>query len=60
MNKGQNMKSEITLPTEMIQRFIADEEIDLADYQARGNSQMEYFAIGRLAVWRNILDVYAK
>jgi hypothetical protein len=60
MNKGQKMKSEITLSTEMIQRFIADEEIDLADYQARGNSQMEYFAIGRLAVWRNLLDVYAK
>lgn len=54
------MKSEITLSTEMIQRFIADEEIDLADYQARGNSQMEYFAIGRLAVWRNLLDIYAK
>jgi hypothetical protein len=54
------MKSEITIPTEMIARFIADEEIDLADYQARGNSQMEYFAIGRLAVWQSLLDVYAK
>jgi len=54
------MKKEITLRTEMIVQFIADEEKDLADYQARGNSQMEYFAIGRLAVWRNLLDVYAK
>ena len=54
------MKSEITLSTEMIVRFIADEEKDMADYQARGNREMEYFAIGRLAVWRNLLEVYAK
>jgi len=54
------MKSTITLPTEMIERFIADEEKDLADYQALGNKEMEYFAIGRLGVWRNLLDVYAK
>jgi hypothetical protein len=60
MNKGQNMKSEITLPTEMLVRFIAQEEIDRADYKARGNSEMEHFAIGRLSVWQNLLDIYAK
>jgi hypothetical protein len=54
------MKKEITLPTEMIARFIADEEIDLADYEARGNTEMAYFAQGRLAVYRNLLDVWAK
>lgn len=54
------MKSEITIPTEMIARFIADEEIDKADYEARGNDQMAYFAIGRISVWQNLLDVYAK
>jgi len=60
MNKGQEMKSEITIPTEMLVRFIADEEIDLADYEARGNREMAYFAQGRITVWRNLLDVYAK
>jgi hypothetical protein len=60
MNKGQEMKSEITIPTEMIQRFIASEEIDKADYEARGNTQMAYFSIGRIAVWQSLLDVYAK
>jgi hypothetical protein len=60
MNKGQEMKSEITIPTEMIARFIADEQIDKADYEARGNDQMAYFAIGRISVWQNLLDVYAK
>ncbi len=54
------MKSEITLPTEMLVRFIAQEEIDRADYQARGNREMEHFAIGRISVWQNLLDVYAK
>jgi len=54
------MKSEITIPTEMIQRFIASEEIDKADYEARGNTQMAYFSIGRIAVWQSLLDVYAK
>lgn len=54
------MKSEITISTEMIQRFIADEEKDKAEYEARGNREMAFFAIGRLAVWRNLLDVYAK
>jgi hypothetical protein len=54
------MKSEITLSTEMIARFIADEEIDRADYQARGNREMEHFAIGRISVWQNLLDIYAK
>ena len=54
------MKSEITISTEMIQRFIADEEKDKADYEARGNTQMAYFAIGRIAVWQSLLDVYAK
>ena len=53
------MKKEITLSTEMLLRFIADEEIDLADYQARGNREMEHFAIGRISVWRNLLDVWA-
>jgi hypothetical protein len=60
MNKGQNMKSEITISTEMLVRFIADEEKDKADYQARGNREMEHFAIGRLSVWQNLLDIYAK
>ena len=60
MNKGQEMKSEITLSTEMIVRFIADEEKDMADYKARGNREMEYFAIGRIAVWNSLLEVYAK
>jgi hypothetical protein len=60
MNKGQNMKSEITLPTEMLVRFIADEEISMADYKARGNREMEHFAIGRISVWQNMLDIYAK
>jgi hypothetical protein len=54
------MKNEITIPTEMLVRFIADEEIDLADYEARGNSEMAYFAMGRISVWKNLLDVYAK
>ena len=54
------MKSEITIPTEMLVRFIAGEEIDLADYEARGNREMAYFAQGRITVWRNLLDVYAK
>jgi hypothetical protein len=54
------MKNEITLPTEMLVRFIADEEIDLADYEARGNSEMAYFAQGRISVWKNLLAVYAK
>ena len=54
------MKSEITLPTEMLVRFIADEEISMADYKARGNREMEHFAIGRISVWQNILDIYAK
>ena len=54
------MKSEITIPTEMIQRFIASEEIDKADYEARGNREMMYFSIGRIAVWQSLLDVYAK
>jgi hypothetical protein len=60
MNKGQNMKSEITLPTEMLVRFIADEEKDLADYKALGNREMAYFAHGRISVWQNLLDIYAK
>jgi hypothetical protein len=60
MNKGQEMKKEITIPTEMIARFIADEEIDKADYEARGNREMMYFSIGRIAVWNSLLDVYAK
>ena len=54
------MKSEITIPTEMLVRFIADEESDKADYEARGNYQMAYFATGRISVWQNLLDVYAK
>lgn len=54
------MKSEITLPTEMLVRFIADEEISMADYKARGNREMEHFAIGRISVWQNMLDIYAK
>ena len=54
------MKSEITIPTEMLVRFIADEEIDLADYEARGNREMMYFAQARISVWRNLLDVWAK
>lgn len=54
------MKSEITIPTAMIERFIAEEEIDKADYEARGNKEMAFFAVGRIAVWRNLLDVYAK
>ena len=54
------MKSEITISTEMIERFIADEEIDKADYEARGNREMIYFSIGRIAVWNSLLDVYAK
>jgi hypothetical protein len=60
MDEAKEMKSEITIPTEMIARFIADEEIDKADYEARGNTQMAYFAIGRIAVWQSLLDVYAK
>jgi hypothetical protein len=59
ITKGKLMKSEIIISTEMIARFIADEEIDLADYQARGNIQMAYFATGRIAVWQSLLDVYA-
>lgn len=54
------MKSEITISTDMIIKLISAEEKDLADYQALGDTQMEYFAIGRLGVWRNLLDVYAK
>lgn len=54
------MKSEITISTEMIAGFIAGEEIEKADYQARGNREMEFFAIGRIAVWQSLLDVYAK
>jgi hypothetical protein len=58
--KGKPMKSEITLSTEMLVRFIADEEKDKADYEARGNREMAFFAIGRIAVWQSLLDVYAK
>ena len=54
------MKNEITLSTEMLVRFIADGKTDLADYEARGNREMAYWAMGRISVWQNLLDIYAK
>lgn len=54
------MKNEITLSTEMLERFLADNEKDLAEFEASGNTLMRGFALGRIAVYRNLLDIYAK
>ena len=54
------MKSEITLSTETLKRFIADNEKDLAEFEASGNDVMRGFALGRISVYTNLLDVYAK
>lgn len=54
------MKLEITLSTEMLERFLADNEKDLAEFEASGNTLMQGFALGRISVYTNLLDVYAK
>lgn len=54
------MKSEITLPTEMLERFIADNEKDLADAIENGNKTMATFHEARISVYRNLLDIWAK
>ena len=53
------MKKEITLPTDMLKRFIADNEKDLAEYEASGNTLMAGFAKGRISVYTNLLEVWA-
>lgn len=54
------MKSEITLPTAMLERFIADNEKDMADAIERGDKTMETFHHARITVYRNLLDIWAK
>jgi hypothetical protein len=53
------VKKEITLSTEMLERFIADNEADMADAIERGNKEMEMFHYARITVYRNLLDIYA-
>ena len=53
------MKKEITLPTDMLKRFIADNEKDLAEYEASGNTLMVGFTKGRISVYTNLLEVWA-
>lgn len=54
------MKSEITLRTQMLLDFIADNEKDMAEAIESGNKQMEMFHYARITVYRNLVDIHAK
>ena len=54
------MKSEITLRTQMLLDFIADNEKDMAEAIERGDKTMEMFHYARISVYRNLVDIHAK
>lgn len=54
------MKSEITISTSLLERFIADNKTDMADAIERGDKVMETFHYARITVYQNLLDIYAK